>query len=70
MLSLHDPPCRKDTPTTEAEVVELSVLLPAGDLAALEEAARRDGLTLGQVVRRLVRKFIGPRAEGPARSGR
>lgn len=67
MLPLRDPPCREETAGTEAEVVELAVLLPAGDLAALEEAACRRGLTPGQVLRRLVREFLGPGAERPSR---
>jgi hypothetical protein len=63
MLPLRDPPCREETAGTEAEVVELAVLLPARDLAALEEAAWRRGLTPGQVIRRLIHAFLGPKAE-------
>jgi hypothetical protein len=55
----------EDSPTFSAawtdsgvEVVELGLLLPAGLAAALEEAARGRGLTVGQVVRRLVQDFI------------
>jgi hypothetical protein len=67
MLPLRDPPCREDTSGKEAEVVELAVLLHAEDLAALEEAACRHGLTPGQVIRRLIREFLGPGAERPPR---
>jgi hypothetical protein len=47
--------------------VELVLLLPAGHLEALEEAAWRRGLTPGQVLRRLIREFLGPGADRPTR---
>jgi hypothetical protein len=40
------------------EVSELPLLLPAGDVLALEQEARRRGLTVGQLLRRLVRDFL------------
>jgi hypothetical protein len=67
MLPLRDPACREEIAVTEAEVVELAVLLPAGYLAALEEAACQHGLTLGQIIRGLIREFLGPGAERPPR---
>jgi hypothetical protein len=41
-----------------AEVVELSLLLPARCVAALEGAAHRQGWTTGQLFRRLVEDFL------------
>jgi hypothetical protein len=43
------------------EMLELVLLLPARQAFALERAARRQGRTAGQVLRRLVREFL---AEG------
>ena len=40
------------------DVMELSLLLPGWQLSALEKTARRQGQTTGQVVRRLVQKFL------------
>lgn len=42
----------------DPEVVELALLLPAGDVDALEKAAWQRGLTLGQVVRQLITGFL------------
>jgi hypothetical protein len=42
----------------ESDVVELSLLLPGWQLGALEKASRRQGLTTGQLVRRLVQEFL------------
>jgi hypothetical protein len=41
-----------------AEVTELPLLLPSGEASALEQAARRRGLTVGQMLRQLVREFL------------
>ena len=46
------------------ECVELLVLLPAGQWAALEQAASRRGVTVGRLLRRLVRDFLGAEADG------
>ena len=35
------------------EVIELPILLPEWQVAALEEAARDRGMTIGQLIRRL-----------------
>jgi hypothetical protein len=46
------------TDLDEAGVVELGLLLPGGQAAALEAAAHRCGLTTGQLLRRLLRDFL------------
>ena len=43
----------------DGEIVEFSVLLPGWQAAALEAAARGQGLTAGQMVRRLIQDFFG-----------
>jgi hypothetical protein len=52
-------------------IVELALLLPDWEAAALEEAAHRRGLTAGQLIRRLIQdyfgKFVQPRQPGPGR---
>jgi hypothetical protein len=40
------------------EMVELSFLLPNEQLAQLEIAAHSQGLTTGQMIRRLIRAFL------------
>ena len=42
----------------DTEVVELALLLPARDMAALERAARQRGLTIGQAVRQVISGFL------------
>jgi hypothetical protein len=42
----------------DREMVELSLLLPAWQLAQLESAARGQGLTTGQMLRRLINAFL------------
>jgi hypothetical protein len=49
-------------------VVELGLLFQADTVAALESEARRRGLTLGEMLRGLVRDFLA-REERPAASG-
>jgi hypothetical protein len=46
------------SPPYAGEVVELSLLLSAGQAADLEEAAFQRGATAGELVRRLVREFL------------
>jgi hypothetical protein len=41
-----------------ADVVELEVLVPARLAVALESAASRRGLSMGQMMRRLVQDFL------------
>jgi hypothetical protein len=45
-------------------VVELPLLVPGGEAAALEAAAEERGLTVGQLARFLFRDFLG-KASGP-----
>jgi hypothetical protein len=45
------------------EVVEVPLLLSAGQMSALETAAHRHGVTAGEMVRRLLHHYI---AESPA----
>jgi hypothetical protein len=52
-----------------AEVVEVGLLLPASEAAALEAAACRRGLTVGQAVRRLIRDFVQPPPGPPRKLG-
>jgi hypothetical protein len=42
----------------DREVTEVPLLLPAWEAALLEEAARRRGLTVGRMLRRLVRDLL------------
>ncbi len=41
------------------EVLEISLLLPTWQVAALESAGRARGLTAGQMVRSVLRDFLG-----------
>ena len=47
-----------DRASPEGRVVEVPLLLPGWQAEALEEAARREGRTLGEVARRLIRDFL------------
>ena len=51
----------------DQDMAEVSLLLTVGQAEALEEGARRCGLTVGQVLRRLIREFL---AESDRRPGR
>jgi hypothetical protein len=42
----------------DEEMAELSLLLPGWQAAALEQSARARGMTVGQVLRGLVRDFL------------
>jgi len=42
----------------EADVVEIPLLLPAGEVSALETAAHDQGLTAAEMVRCVLRDFI------------
>lgn len=44
----HPPPCSED------KCVELALVMPGRQWAALERAAHRQGLTMGQLLRRLI----------------
>ena len=55
-------------PGPEDEVVEVSLLLPGWQVAALESAAHDGGLTAAEMVRSLVHDFLTDQdrpAEGP-----
>jgi len=59
-MNLPDPSRFSDLPPPEIapDVAEISLLLPGWQLEALENAAEARGLTLAQLVRRLLRDFI------------
>jgi len=44
--------------SSDGDMAELVLLLPAREVDALEEAARQRGLTTGQVLRCLIREFL------------
>lgn len=44
----------------DQEVVELPLLLPRWQATALEAAARRRGMTTGQMLRRVIGDLFGP----------
>ncbi len=48
------------------EMLELVLLLPTRQAMALERAARREGHTVGQVLRRLIREFLAGRGPRPS----
>ncbi|MBY0522255.1 MAG: hypothetical protein K2R98_02590 [Gemmataceae bacterium] len=47
-----------DMTRPEVEIVEMSLLLPSWQAAALENAAQDQGLTTAQMVRQLIRDFF------------
>jgi hypothetical protein len=47
-----------ETSRLDPEMVELSLLLPQQQLVQLESAARSQGLTTGQMLRRLINAFL------------
>ena len=49
---------RKEVRSLDADMVELSVLLPRQQAVPLEREARRRGLTAGQMIRSLIRNFF------------
>jgi hypothetical protein len=50
-------PLRSRSTGLDAEVVEIPLLLPGWQVVALEQAAQDQGLTTGEMVRRLIRDF-------------
>jgi hypothetical protein len=48
----------QDRSPMDTEMTELSLLLPKWQLAELEKFAQDQGLTLGQVLRRLINAFL------------
>jgi hypothetical protein len=58
-VSNEDPRARKDQlACLDGEVMEVQFLLPQWQAAALEQAASRQGLTSGQLTRRLIRAYL------------
>jgi hypothetical protein len=47
-----------EPPPRPSDIVELSLLLSAEQLNQLESAARGQGLTIGQMMRRLINAFL------------
>jgi hypothetical protein len=54
---------------TGAEVVEVALLLPGRQAAALERLACSRGLTLGQLIRRLIQEYLTCHAGAEAARG-
>jgi hypothetical protein len=53
--------CPDDTLPLDAldgEVTELSLLLPAWQIGALEQAAQAEGITVGQLLRRSINRTL------------
>ena len=48
----------EDAPSPEGDVVEVPLLLPGWQVAALEEAARSEGRTFAEMARGLIRDFL------------
>jgi hypothetical protein len=59
MRTMHSPGASTPGAPPPGSVVELPLLLPADELPALERAASRQGLTTAQLLRRLIRNFLG-----------
>jgi hypothetical protein len=60
-----------DLSRLDADLVEMTLLLPQEQVATLEEAAHDRGLTIGQMIRRLVRDFTSrQRFQAPDRVSR
>jgi hypothetical protein len=60
---------REGVARPEAEVAEVALLLPPGQAAALERAAHRRGLTVGQLIRCLIRDYLAGEARSPPGRG-
>ena len=54
-----------DPPRLDHEVVELQLLLPRWQAAALEAAAQSRGMTTGQILRRVITDLFADRATHP-----
>ena len=61
-----DTPPPGDPLRTDMEVVELPLLLPRWQAVTLEAAARRRGMTTGQMLRRVITDVFG----GPTDAGK
>jgi hypothetical protein len=58
-VGLAGPPAA-DAHRTDNEVVELQLLLPVWQAEAVEAAARRRGMTTGQMLRRVIADLFPP----------
>jgi hypothetical protein len=59
-------PIERRTCRLDADIAELSLLLPVGQAAQMERLAHSRGLTLGQLIRWLIRDYLTDRvATGP-----
>jgi hypothetical protein len=62
----HDRDVVDREPPPDPDVAEILLLLPAAQAAALEEAARRHGLTLARVLRALINEYVRHSAQAAA----
>jgi len=61
------PAITSDVARTDPEVVELPLLLPRWQVVELEAAARRRGMTTGQMIRRVIGEMLAAQpAPAPA----
>jgi hypothetical protein len=58
MRSRHLPGVADQSPRPDEDFAEVVLLLPAWQLAALETAAHSRRLTTGEILRRLIRRFL------------
>jgi hypothetical protein len=49
---------KKEIARIDTDMTELSLLIPTWQLDQLEQLARDQGLTLGQIIRRLINAFL------------
>jgi hypothetical protein len=57
--------CLDDTlpfDSADSEVTELSLLLPAWQISALEQAAQAEGMTVAQLLRRVINRTLSNRS--------
>ncbi len=55
---MHSGTLEQDVPRTDSDMAELSLLVPQWQLDQLQTLAEAQGLTLGQVLRRLINAFL------------
>lgn len=58
MQPLYEMVCAGEVLRSDQEVVELSLLLPRWQVTALEAVAHRYGMTLGQMIRKLLGEVL------------
>jgi hypothetical protein len=54
----HSPGSTESIFFPDADMAEVALLLPSREAADLERVAQRQGLTVGQLVRRLIRGYL------------